>query len=157
MDRQLKQAALPCRLSGEHFRTHYGAPGADRPLPDVQRRVDVGRGLMPAADAPEGGLIGAVLFVDAATSDAFTRRVAWIDKDHRDTSGAGGEMNDDERWQEVAAVEREIRLCAYASAGDPARSDDMKMYAIWAGRLQRALTDPADQAAEEKLARKGKP
>ncbi len=44
-------------------------------------------------------------------------------------------------WAEVAVVEREIRFVAYTSAGDPKRMDDMRMYAIWAGRLQRALKE----------------
>ena len=74
MDRQLKQTALPCRLSGEHIGTHYGAPDAERPLPDVQRRVDVGLGFVPTADTFEGGLVGPVLLVDAATSATFAAR-----------------------------------------------------------------------------------
>lgn len=49
-----------------------------------------------------------------------------------------------ERWRELAAVEREIRLCSYTSAGDPARMDDTKMFAIWAGRLQKAIGDQSD-------------
>lgn len=55
------------------------------------------------------------------------------------------------RWAEVAAVEREIRLMAYTSAGDPKLSDNMKMFAIWAGRLQRALQldQRADPGARE--------
>ncbi len=44
-------------------------------------------------------------------------------------------------WREVAAVERELRLCAYTSAGDPTRVADMKMFAFWAARLQKALGD----------------
>lgn len=40
---------------------------------------------------------------------------------------------------QVEKVEREIRFCAYTSAGDPSRSDDTKMFAIWSGALQRAL------------------
>lgn len=43
-------------------------------------------------------------------------------------------------WASVQAVEREIRLCAYTSAGDPKRIDDSKMFAIWAGRLHLAIT-----------------
>lgn len=46
-------------------------------------------------------------------------------------------------WADVAMVEREIRLLAYTSAGDPARADDMKMFAIWSGRLQKAINDAA--------------
>ena len=85
MDRQLKQTALPCRLSGEHIGTHYGAPDAKRPLPDVQRRVDVGLGFVPAADTFEGGLVGPVFLVDAATGAAFARGVAGIDEGHGNT------------------------------------------------------------------------
>ncbi len=44
-------------------------------------------------------------------------------------------------WREVAAVERELRLCAFTSAGDPTRVADMKMFALWAGRLQKAIGD----------------
>jgi hypothetical protein len=47
----------------------------------------------------------------------------------------------DERWVEVVAVEREIRLMAYTCAGDPKLVDNMKMYALWAGRLQKAIGD----------------
>lgn len=87
MDRQLPQTALPCQSSaGEHFRTHYGAPGADRPLPDVQRRIDVRAGHMAARNALEGGLVGSVLLVDAPTGATFTRGVAGIDEDNRHTS-----------------------------------------------------------------------
>lgn len=46
---------------------------------------------------------------------------------------------DAERWEEVAEVEREIRLMAYTSAGDPKLVSDMQQYAIWAGRLQKAI------------------
>lgn len=46
---------------------------------------------------------------------------------------------EDDRWAEVAAVERQIRLMAYTSAGDPRLLDQMKMYASWAGQLQKAL------------------
>ena len=97
MDRQLKQTALPCRLSGEHFRTHYIAPCADRPLPDVPRCVLVGVSLMAAADTFEGGLVGSVLLVDATAFRALARRVAWIDKDHGDTSAL--RLVDDEGTQ----------------------------------------------------------
>lgn len=46
-----------------------------------------------------------------------------------------------EPWKLVADVEREIRLMAYTSAGDPKLVDDMRMYCLWAGRLQRALVE----------------
>jgi hypothetical protein len=45
-----------------------------------------------------------------------------------------------EPWAEVQAVEREIRMCAYTSAGDPTRKDDIMLFAMWAGRLQRAIS-----------------
>jgi hypothetical protein len=38
-------------------------------------------------------------------------------------------------------VERQIRLVAYTSAGDPARRDDVVMFAMWAGALQKAIHD----------------
>ncbi len=44
----------------------------------------------------------------------------------------------------VASVEKEIRLMAYTSAGDPKLMNDMKMYAIWAGTLQSALAPESD-------------
>lgn len=47
----------------------------------------------------------------------------------------------------VAAVEKQIRLVAYASAGDPSRINDMRMFAVWAGSLQAALS-PKPQAAD---------
>ena len=62
---------------------HYNTPDAQRPLPDVERRVEVRAGLMAARDAFEGGLVGAVSLVDAAARAAFTRRVAGIDKADR--------------------------------------------------------------------------
>ena len=84
MHRQLKQTALPYSLlSCEHFRKHYGSPDAQRPLPDIERRVDVRAGLMAARNTLEGGLVGAVPLVDTATRAAFTRRVARIDKTNR--------------------------------------------------------------------------
>lgn len=55
--------------------------------------------------------------------------------------GQGGTYKDP--WAEVAIVEREIRLLAYTSAGGPTRADDMKMLAIWSGRLQKAINDAA--------------
>lgn len=65
-------------LGRENFRTHYIAPGADRPLPDVQRCVGVGVGLVPAADTLEGGLVWPVPFVDASTDCALARGVAGV-------------------------------------------------------------------------------
>jgi hypothetical protein len=46
-------------------------------------------------------------------------------------------------WVIVQTVEREIRMCAYTSAGDRARLDDAKMFAVWAGRLQLAIANGA--------------
>ena len=54
------------------------------------------------------------------------------------------ETTDAERWREVAAVEREIRLCAYTRAGDPDRMTATKLFAVWAGRLQKAIGDQTD-------------
>ena len=45
--------------------------------------------------------------------------------------------------EEVRKVERHIRLCAYTSAGDPQRADDMKMFGVWAARLQAAIGEPS--------------
>jgi hypothetical protein len=39
----------------------------------------------------------------------------------------------------IASVEKQIRLAAYASAGNSARADDARMFAIWSGELQVAL------------------
>jgi hypothetical protein len=47
----------------------------------------------------------------------------------------------DERWAEVIAVEREIRLMSNTSAGDPKLADNMKMLAFWSGRLRKAIGD----------------
>lgn len=44
-------------------------------------------------------------------------------------------------WEDVAKVERQIRLVAFTSAGDPSRRDDTKMFAIWSGILQKAIND----------------
>lgn len=44
-------------------------------------------------------------------------------------------------WAQVSMVERQIRLVAYTSAGDPARRDDVVMFAMWAGALQKAIHD----------------
>ena len=49
---------------------------------------------------------------------------------------------------DVGKVEKQIRLSAYASAGDPKRSDDTKMFAIWSGFLQAAIAS-AIQATTE--------
>lgn len=89
MYRQLKQTALPCRLGGEHFGSHYGPPGADRPLPDVQRRVGVCVRGMAARDALEGGLVGSVALVDATARAALARRVARINEADRDAQTLG--------------------------------------------------------------------
>ena len=86
MHRQLKQTALPCRLSSEHFRHHYLALCHQRPRADVEGRVDVCVRGVTARDAEEGGLIGSVLLVDATARGALARRVAWIDEDHGDAS-----------------------------------------------------------------------
>src|SRR4051812_10187163 len=86
MDRQLKQAALPCRLSGEHFRRHYKRPGADRPLPDVPRCVQVSVGFVAAADTFEGGLVGSVPLVNATARRTLSGCIARIDKDDWDAS-----------------------------------------------------------------------
>lgn len=47
----------------------------------------------------------------------------------------------EERWAEVANVEREIRLMAYAAAGDPKEMDHVKMLSFWSGRLQKAINN----------------
>ena len=44
-------------------------------------------------------------------------------------------------WAQVYAVECEIALCAFTSAGDPKRIQDMMILATWAGRLQTAIKD----------------
>ncbi len=79
--RKPKQTAFPCRpLGGENFRRRYGCPGAERPLPDVQRRVSVRAVGMTARDTFEGGLVGTVSFVDTPARHALTRGVPRIDK-----------------------------------------------------------------------------
>lgn len=85
MDRQLKQTALPCQLSGEHFRDHYIPLTRLSALADVASRVDVGGRFVATAGTFEGGLGGAVLLVDVLALVALPRGVAWIDKDQGDT------------------------------------------------------------------------
>lgn len=86
MDRQLKQTALPCWLSGEHFRRHYRALCHQRPRADVDGSVGICVRGVTARDAAKGGLIGAVLLVDAPARGALARRVARINEDHGDAS-----------------------------------------------------------------------
>ena len=86
MDRQLPQTALPYRLSGEHFRHHYRALCPQRPRADVDGSVGICVRGVAARDAAKGGLIGAVLLVDAAARSALARRVAGINEDHGDAS-----------------------------------------------------------------------
>ena len=73
----------------ENFRPHYIRPCADRPLPDNQRCVQIGVGLVPTRGATEGGLIGAVFLVDAPARGALARRVAGIDKADRNAGTLG--------------------------------------------------------------------
>ena len=40
---------------------------------------------------------------------------------------------------DIEAISNAIHLAAFASAGDPARQDDMKMYGTWSARLRAAL------------------
>lgn len=83
MHRQLKQTALPCRLSGEHIRGHYSPMCHQRPRADVDGRVGVCVRGVAAGNAGEGGLIGAVLLVDAPACSALPRGVTRIDKADR--------------------------------------------------------------------------
>lgn len=85
MDHQLKQTALPCRLSGEHFGGRYSPLTRSSALADVASRVGISVGLVAAAGAFEGGLVGSVLLIDASTSAALSRRVAGINEDYGDT------------------------------------------------------------------------
>jgi hypothetical protein len=73
MDCQLKQTALPCRLSGEHVRRHYIRPCADRPLPDVPRCVEVGVGLVATAGLQdERAFSSCRIFLHLETLDQIT-------------------------------------------------------------------------------------
>jgi len=83
---QLKQTALPCQLSGEHFRRHYRALCRQRPRADVDGSVGICVRGVAARDAAKGGLIGSVLLVDAPARGALARRVAGINEDHGNAS-----------------------------------------------------------------------
>ena len=72
MDRQLKQTAFfgtdsVCRP----LERHYKAPGTQTPLPDIARRVGVGRGSDAAADTLEVISVWPVPFVDQAAARAL--------------------------------------------------------------------------------------
>jgi hypothetical protein len=70
-------------LGRENFGGHYSPLTLDSPLPDVERRVDVGVCGMPAADALEGGLVETIALVDTPARPALAGRIAGIDKGNR--------------------------------------------------------------------------
>ena len=71
-------------LCRENSRRHYNRPG-----PDILGRVEVCERRMPAGYTGEGRLIHSVPFVDTAAHCAFTRGVAGIDAQKRDTGAPG--------------------------------------------------------------------
>ena len=81
---QLKQTAFfVADTTGKpdrHLGRHYNAPGGQRPLPDVDRRVVVGWRSNAAADALEFIPARPVPLVDQAAARTLPARVAWIDK-----------------------------------------------------------------------------
>lgn len=83
MDRQLKQTAFfGTERRPRPLERHYKAPGAQAPLPDIARRVVVGRGSKPAADTPEVISGRPVFLVDQAAARALPAGVAGIDQHH---------------------------------------------------------------------------
>lgn len=46
-----------------------------------------------------------------------------------------------EALERIQKVANECVLAAYASAGDPSRQDDLKLFSIWAGTLRKALDE----------------
>ena len=68
-----------------HLGRHYKAPGGQRPLPDVDRRVVVGWRSNAAADALEFIPAWPVPLVDQVAARAFPAGVAWIDQIDRNS------------------------------------------------------------------------
>lgn len=119
------KAALPySKSSCEHFRKHYVSPDAERPFPDIQRRVDVCGISVSARNAFEGGLTGSVSFVRTSARVAFARRVTRIYKTdrHADSLCLVGNAS-----PEIA--ERPIhKPCSLIAAGRNPVSDALKVF-----------------------------
>jgi len=83
MDRQLKQTAF---FGTDRVRRplerHYKAPGTQAPLPDIARRVRVGRGSDAATNTLEVVSVRSVPFVDKTAAGALPAGVARVDQHH---------------------------------------------------------------------------
>src|ERR1019366_9661352 len=90
MHGQLKQTAFfmadTTGRPDRHLGRHYEAPGGQRPLPDVDRRVVVGWRSNATADALEFIPARPVPFVDQVAARTLPARIAWIHQIDRNPS-----------------------------------------------------------------------
>lgn len=88
MDRQLKQTAF---FGTDRVRRplerQYKAPGTQAPLPDIARRVGIGRGSDAAPDTPEVVSVRPIPFIDQAAAGTLPAGVARVDQDHGHADG----------------------------------------------------------------------